>query len=469
MQSKNPDRALFGPRSFYAEALRIVIPVMLQQLITSMISLVDNFMVAGLGDAKMAGVNVANQINFVYLVVVNTACIAGGIYLSQHRGAKDEEGMRQAFRFKLILATAISAIHLCLCLAMPELLIGLMLGGNREGDEIIREGAHFLRLSALGSLPFALSAAIGSSFRDVGKTRPPLAISSTAAVLATVLNWLLIYGKLGLPRLEVEGAALATVTARCLEAFLFIAWTARSRPAFAFGPRRILAVDRALFRSMLAKSAAMFFSETAWVISETIITAIYNGRGGAETVAGMAAGWTVANLFFLVFPAIHTATGVLVGATLGAGRLEEARCKGRWILAGSAVFGLAAGLVAVSSTAIVPLVFSNLSMAARGVTVGLIVVIGCYLPLWALLNGQFALSRAGGDTAMGVWVDVGVTYVVFIPAAFMLSTWTSLGPVALFAVAKISDIPKALVAYWWLRKGHWVKNLSREGMEGAKE
>jgi Na+-driven multidrug efflux pump len=82
------------------------------------------------------------------------------------------------------------------------------------------------------------------------------------------------------------------------------------------------------------------------------------------------------------------------------------------------------------------------------------------LPLWALLNGQFALSRAGGDTAMGVWVDVGVTYLVFIPLAFALAGFTAMGPVVLFATAKISDIPKALVAGWWLAKGRWIRNLA---------
>lgn len=459
--TKAPRGRLFGPPSFYGEALGIVVPVMLQQLITSMISLVDNFMVAGLGDAKMAGVNVANQINFVWLVVVNTACMAGGIYLAQHRGAKNPGGMRQAFRFKLILTLGISGLHLLLCLVFPEALISLMLGGNSQGADIVREGALFLRLSALGSLPFAVSASIASSFRDVGRTKVPLAVSSVAALLATGLNWLLIYGRLGLPRLEVEGAALATVIARLVECLAFLFWLARLRPDFLFKPARLLAIDRGLFGEMLGRSGAMFFSETAWVVSETIITAIYNGRGGAETVAGMAAGWTVANIFFLVFPAIHTATAVLVGSTLGAGRLEEARARGRWILSGSFVFGAAAGIVALLSTAIVGLVFGNLSPAARSITVGLITVIGSYLPLWALLNGQFALSRSGGDTAMGVWVDVGVTYLVFIPLAFALARFTGMGPVLLFATAKLSDFPKAAVAQWWLNKERWIRNLAR--------
>jgi len=113
-------RPLFGPASFYREVLAVAIPVMAQQAIQSMVSLIDNFMVAGLGDAKMAGVNVANQVNFVYLVIMMTVSGAGGIYMSQFRGAKDEEGMRQAYRFKAIMTMGVSALYFALCQTMPK-------------------------------------------------------------------------------------------------------------------------------------------------------------------------------------------------------------------------------------------------------------------------------------------------------------------------------------------------------------
>jgi len=333
---------LLGPATFYREALAIVVPVMLQTLITGLVSLVDNFMVAALGDAKMAGVNVANQINFIYMVLVNTVCMAGGIYLSQHRGAGDEEGMKQAFRFKLVMATLISAIHFAICMIFPEALLRMMLGGNPEGDAIVAEGARYLRAVAFTFIPIGFSSAMATSFRDIGVTKVPLLVSTAAALVNTFFNWVLIYGNLGAPRLEVTGAAIATVIARVVEVAAFAAMIARRRPAFAFHPRRALAIDRGLFGAILSRSGMMLFSETAWVISETIITALYNGRGGAETVAGMAAGWTVANLIFLVFPAIHAATGVIVGSTLGAGKLDEGRLKARWIMSGSIFFGAAA-------------------------------------------------------------------------------------------------------------------------------
>ena len=450
----------FGPRAFYKAALGIVVPVMLQAVITSLISLIDNFMVAGLGDVKMAAVNVANQINFVYIVVVNTACMAGGIFLSQHRGAGDEEGMRQSLRFKLMGALAFAAIHSALCLLFPETIIRIMLGGNKQGEAIVQEGVRFLRLVTPSFVPIAVASAVASSYRDVAKTKTPLVISSVAAALCTLLNWVLIYGQLGAPRMEVAGAAIATDIARLFEAAAFIAVAAIGKPAFSFRMRAFFRIDVRLFKEVFRRSAMMLFSETAWVLSETVITAIYNGRGGAETVAGMAAGWTIANIFFMAFGAVITATTVIVGSTLGADKLDEAREKGRWILYGAFIFGLAVGCVAALSTFLIPIVFGNLSPEARAVTKGLVLVIAAYIPVWTLLNAQFALSRSGGDTAMGVWVDVGVTYAVFLPIAFALSAWTDLGPVALFAIAKVTDIGKAAVAFWWLAKEKWVKNLA---------
>jgi len=451
---------LFGPWNFYREALALAIPVMLQSLITGLVSLVDNFMVAGLGDAKMAGVNIANQINFVFMVIITVVSMAGGIFLSQHRGAKNAEGMVQSFRFKLVMGSIVSALYFALCQLAPESLLSLMVARDAQGAAIVAEGARYMRAVSFSFIPMALSSSVGSSFRDIGEPKIPLLVSTGAAIANTIGNWFLIYGNAGAPRLEVVGAAIATVIARLLEMGAFFIVLEARKPAFRFHLRTILRLDRAFFGEVLSRSSMMFFSETAWVVSETIITALYNRRGGAETVAGMAAGWSVANLLFLVFPAIQTSTNVIVGSTLGAGKLDEGRSKARWIMAGSIVFGIGALLAALVSTAAVPLVFGNLSDAAQRVTRSIIVVIGIYLPLWCLLNAQFGVARAGGDTLMGVLVDVGVTYLVFIPAAFAISRLTVWGPVALFGIAKLSDIPKTLVAAWWLKKERWVRNLT---------
>ncbi|MBU0936805.1 MAG: MATE family efflux transporter [Spirochaetes bacterium] len=451
----------FGPASFYRAALAVALPVMAQQLIQSLVSLIDNFMVAGLGDAKMASVNVANQVNFIFFVLMFTLSGAGGVYMSQYNGAKDKEGMQQAFRFKAITTLFISTLFLLLCQIFPEHLIGIMTIGNSARDELIAVGAVYMRTVSWFFIPMALSQSIGSAFREIGRPKAPLVISVCATLLNTFLNWVLIYGNLGAPRLEVLGAAWATNIARAAELIAFMVYVRYKKPAFYVSLFRLLDARWKLFGEILRKSGLMVLSEATWVVSETVLAALYNGRGGAEIVAGMGAGWAIANIFFLIFTGIHVSTGVIVGGALGGDRLDEARDKARWMQSGSIVAGAFLGLLQMASLLLIPIVFANLTAEALLVTRGLLVVISIYLPLWSLLNAQFAVSRSGGDMMMGVVVDVGVTYVVFIPGAFALALLTPIGPVLLFAILKLSDFLKFAVARFWLKKELWVVNLAK--------
>ena len=437
-------------------------PVMLQQLIMSMVSLIDNFMVAGLGDISMAAVNVGNQINFIYLVTVNTVCGAGGIYLAQFRGAGDAEGMKHAYRFKVIFSCSVSAVYGILCWTIPERMLGLMTIGNAVQEEIIAIGAGYLRRTVFTLFPIAIACSVGTAFREIGLPKVPLAISAAATLVNTAGNWVLIYGNLGAPRLEVSGAAIATIIARCFEAAVFIVYVYKRKAPFFVGLKSVFHINKQLIREILAKSGMIFLSEASWISSETILIALYNGRGGAEVVAGMAAGWTIANIFFLLFGGIWTTAAVVVGGTLGAGKLDEAKNKATWIKSGAVVAGcIVAVFGTAAATLLVPLVFGNLTAAARSIGLGLVYVIVAYLPLWCLLNAMFAISRSGGDAAMGMYTDLSVNSVLFVPGCFILALNTSLDPVKMFAILKTTDIIKVFVARYFLNKERWVRNLTK--------
>ncbi|GHV38677.1 MATE family efflux transporter [Spirochaetia bacterium] len=455
-----------GPLSFYREALSIALPVMLQQLIMSMVSLIDNFMVAGLGDISMAAVNVSNQLNFIYIVIINAVCGAGGIYIAQFRGAGDTEGMRHAYRFKVIFGAAVSVVYFTLCWTIPEQMLEMMIRGNAAGKEILSIGAKYLRLSSFTLLPMALSSAIGSSFREIGRPKIPLFISAAATLVNTIGNWFLIYGNLGAPRLEVTGAAIATIIARLFElaAFLVYVHTAGAEKAPFFAKfSTLFKIKGALVRKILAKSGMMFLSELSWVSSETIMVALYNSRGGAEVVAGMAAGWTMANLFLILFGGIWAATAVVIGGALGAGRLEEAKQRAEWIKSGTLVLSCVVAVLGFGIVKLlIPLVFSNLTPQARGISLGMVSIILLYLPLWSLLNAQFAITRSGGDAAAGMYTDVSINTFLFIPGAFILAFRTSLGPIPMFAILKLTDILKYFVIRYFYKKERWVKNLTNE-------
>ena len=453
-------KGFFGPSAFYKSALAIAVPIMLQQLIQSLVSLVDNFMVAGLGDICMSGVNVAGQVLFVFMVFLNAICMSGGIFMTQFFGAKDMSGMQQAFRFKLAMGLAAFIPYYLVCLVFPRQVLSLMLIGNTQAELILDEAVQYIRIMFWMGIPMTFSVCIASSMRDLGNVRTPLVITVIATLINALFNWLLIYGNLGFPQMGVRGAAWATVIARTVEFVIFSAVYLREKPLFAVRLADVYKIDGKLFRNIFKKSLLVLFCEMVWVFSETITTALYNGRGGADVVSGMSSSFAVANLYFVAFGGVYSATGVILGKTLGEGKLEKARQEKTWLLSGSAVFGAAMTVFGLTTTLIVPLVFGKLSDSAIAICRSMVAMMSLLMPAWVYMNTQQAVARAGGDTKMGAYTDAGLTLFVMLPMVFLLAMYTDVGPVALYCGVKLVDIIKLVVFHFWLKKERWLKNLT---------
>ena len=459
-------KTYWGSPGFYRKALAIAVPVMLQALVQNLVSLVDNFMVSGLGDVKMSGVNVSNQVLFVFMIALMTLSSAGAIFMSQFNGANDREGMKQAFLFKFHAGLFLTAIVTGLAIFLPRQILTLLVNTNSQREAVLEQGRAYISIILFTFVPMTLSIVIGSSLREIGKVHAPLYISVSAALVNTFLNWVFIYGNLGAPRLEVRGAALATVIARGYEMIVFIIYINRTKPPFYVRLRELYRVNMRVFVIILQKSGFIALSEMSWVLTETTMTAVFNGRGGAEIISGMAAGWAIANIFFLVFQGLHTSIGVIVGGTLGKNELDQARHEARWLRSGAIVAGTVVAMIESFSVLLIPIVFGNLSPGAQLITRNMLWVIAIYMPLWSYLNAQFATARAGGDAVMGVWVDVSVNIFLFLPAIFILAVLTNLGPIALYALVKITDFVKVGIAAWQLRTERWVKNMTGEHLRG---
>ena len=449
-----------GPVHFYKRLILIALPVMGQMLIQNFVSLIDNFMVAGLGDVKMSGVNIASQFVQIFMVLINAFCISGGIFMSQYLGSKNKEGMRQVFRYKIIV-TFIAGVIIAVVYSLNlRGILALMVHGNSQSEEIIVEGIAYMKLIAWTFVPIALSNAMASSLREIGKVKAPLLISVSATIVNTFFNWIFIYGNLGMPRLEVRGAAIATIIARVFETVVYAVFIIKTKPDFYSHLKDILKVKLSLVWTILKKSGMIIVPEMTWIISETITTALYNSRGGAEIVSGMAAGFAISNLFFIAFSGLHTSIGVVLGSTLGANKLDEARQQKNWLLNGSIIFGLVMGLIGAATIFLIPIVYANLSDRSQEVTRNLVLVTACYMPVWLYINAQFAISRTGGDTLLGFIVDMTTITTLVIPGMFALAYLTTLGPVTMYAIIKLTDFVKITVAHFWLKKERWVRNLT---------
>ena len=458
-------RNIFGDASFYKSVLKISVPIMLQQLIQNMVSLIDNFMVSGLGDVSMSGVNVAGQILFIFMVFLNTICMSGGIFLTQFFGAKDKEGMKQAFIFKLFMGISAFIPYMLVCRVFPRQILSLLLIGNTQAPFILDEAVKYIRIMFWMGLPMTISVCIATSLRDMGRVKAPLVVTIVATLTNTVFNYILIYGHFGFPALGVRGAAFATVIARCVEFVIFVGIYIKVKPDYAVHIKDGIKINLKLFGEILKKGALMLFCEMTWVMSETVNTAIFNGRGGAEVVSGMASSFAIANLFFIAFGGIYSATSVIIGKTLGEGRLEEARKQKSWLLSGALIFGCVMMIVGFGTTAIVPVVFGRLSAGAVAICRTMVVVLSLFMPAWVYINAQQAVARAGGDTKMGAYGDAAITLVVLIPMILILGKYTDIGPIQLFVCIKLVDFIKITIFHFWLKKEDWLKNLAEERTE----
>lgn len=448
----------FGSWSFYKEALAIGIPVMLQALIQSLVSLIDSFMVAGLGDVKMSGVNISGQICFIFMVMQNMICASGGIFLTQYFGAKQREGMRQSVAFKVVASLSTCIFYFLATFVFTRPVLSLMVIGNSQADLILDEGQKYMYLMGFIGIQMMISSILSSSYREIGRVRVILVITLIAAGSNAFLNWVLIYGHLGMPRLEVEGAAYATIIAKTVEMLLLIGYTIKERPEFiSFSVFK--RIDWALFGRILKKGSLLIISQMMWVLSESFTAAIYNGRGNAAVVSGMAASFSIANLFFISFDGITTATGVLIGKSLGRNELDDARKEKTWMLSAAIIFGCIMCLVGVVTVLLVPVVFGNLSIDAQNICRAMLLLMALFMPLWTFVNTQLAVCRAGGDTKVGFFVDGGTT-AVMIPMLLILAFFTNASPVMMYFGVKALDVGKIIVATHEMKKERWVVNLS---------
>jgi len=333
-----------------------------------------------------------------------------------------------------------------------------MVIGNSQADLILDQGQEYMFLMGFVGLQSIISFIIASSYREIGEVKVPLIISVTATLVNTFFNWGLIYGNLGMPRLEVKGAAYATIIAKTVEMVLFIGYAIKDKPDFV-NLAILKRLDFKLFGEILKKGSLIILSQMMWIMSETVSSAVFNGRGGADVVSGMAASFAIFNLIITALNGITTATSVIIGQSLGNNQLEQAKKEKVWMLSGAIVVGLVMCLLSFCTTALVPIVFVSLSLDAQRISKSMLIVMALLMPLWTYINAQLAVSRAGGDTRACMYVD-GVNTLIMIPVLFLMAEFTSWSPIIMYLVVKLLDVGKIVIAHISLKKERWVVNLS---------
>lgn len=454
-------RRLAGDRQFYKRVLAISVPIMIQHGITTFVSLLDNIMVGQIGTNQMSGVAIVNQLIFVFNICIFGGVSGAGIFGAQFYGSGDHGGVRNTFRFKLIICALLTSLGLFLFLNNGDFLIDLYLHGDKTQAALETAGyaQEYLLIMIIGLIPFAIEQAYAGTLRETGETVLPMIAGICAVFVNLSLNYLLIFGKLGFPVLGVSGAALATVIARFVEMSIIVIWTHTHalKNKFIVGAYRKFSIPVGLSKDIIIKGTPLMLNEALWASAQSVLMQCYSVRG-LEVIAGFNINSTIGNFFNIAFIALGGAVAVIVGQLLGAGKMDEAKSTAWRLLFFSVVSCIVMGLIMSLFAPFFPQIY-NTSEEVRNLSTRFILISAVALPIHGFLHSTYFTLRAGGKTLITFLFDSVFAWCVSIPLAYLLSRHTQLPIVPLYFIVQMAELLKCILGVYLLKKGNWTQNI----------
>ena len=455
-------RKFIGDKAFYRVVLAIAVPIMIQNGITNFVGLLDNIMIGQIGTEQMSGVAIVNQLFFVYNLCLFGGVSGAGIFTAQYFGQKNEEGIRQTVRFKIWMVIVITALTVALFLTSGSTLIELYLQGEGTAESAastLYYGEQYLWIMLIGLPPFMMVQVYASTLRECGQTVLPMKAGVVAVFVNLILNYILIYGKFGFPTLGVQGAALATIISRYVEAAIVLIHTHRHKTEnpFVNGLYASLKVPGALTGKILVKGSPLLFNETLWAAGMAMLAQCYSVRG-LNVVAALNISNTINNVFNIVFIALGDSVAIIVGQLLGAGKMAEARDTDNKMIAFSVFCCTCVAAVMLLMAPFFPMLY-NTNAEARELAKYFIMITAIFMPQNAFLHASYFTLRSGGKTIITFLFDSVFIWCISVTIAFTLSHFTTLPVIAIYTLVQIGDWIKCLIGFILVKKGVWLQNI----------
>lgn len=444
-------------KKFYKQAAALAIPIALQNLLTSCASLIDTAMVVVLGDNATAALGVAVRWAFLLNVVCFGFCSGSATLISQYWGAGDKENIRRTYGQALMLSMSVVLVFTCLLMFFPQLLMRIF----TSDPVIINLSADYARIYSVGVIFIVFSQITCAALKATARVYVPLISSASAVVVNTFLNYCLINGNFGFPRLEIKGAAIATVIGSAVQAIIVLLFVIFGRTDISTSLKNIFKIDKALTQKYLKVSTPVIFNEGLWAIGTNIYVMVL-ARQGTEYYSGYTIFETVQQLFFVFFVGICHACAVMVGASVGRGEYDIAYKNAKRFVIMTPLTGLILGIISIILRNPILSLMPIETELAKTTASTLLLFYGCWLVIrmiqYTLICGVF---RAGGDTKTGFKFDVFSLYCISIPAVVLAGFVFNVPFVFIVAIMFVAeDAPKAILCIRHFKSRKWIIKLT---------
>ncbi len=449
--------APYHDREYFDNMRKIALPIILQQLMFSGLNMLGVMFVGQKGETSVAAVGLAGQIAFL-LNLVHFGIVSGAaMFTAQFWGKQDIPNLRRVLGLCLMFAISASAVFFSIAQFAPEWFLRIY----TKDDAVIRLGAGYVRIFSWTFLFMAVSASYVLVMRSTGNVKTPTFIGVSALLLNTLLSYALIFGRFGLPEIGIQGVAIAAVIARALECGVLLSVTYALKLPVAASIKELTDFDLAFVSRVIKPMLPVILNELFWSLGITTYNIIY-GRMGTESIATINIVSSIEQMAFVIFMGVGSATSVLVGNRIGAGKEDEA-----FVYAGRSLgFGVAGGILTGIFLQIIKAPILSLYNVSPEVLQNANYVINVVsVFLWVRVNNMtivVGVLRAGGDTKFSMFLDGIIIWIVGVPLA-ALGAYVFHFPVYfVYLCAMSEEATKWLLGMWRYRSRKWIHNLANQ-------
>lgn len=444
-----------GNREFLGNMLKIALPIIIQNLITSSLNMADTIMVGKLGEVEIASVGIANQYFFFFTMILIGICAGCSVFISQYWGKKDYSNIKRIFGLGLISVLFVAIVFMIIGFVNSEGIISLF---NKD-SRVIDLGGKYLYIVSFSYIFTAVTFIYGFSLRSIGNTVAPLIVNILALLCNVILNYILIFGKLGAPALGVEGAALATLIARVIEAIVLVFMVYKEKGVFAASLSELKDINARFFRKSYSIILPVLLNDVLWAMASLIYSVVY-GRMGTGATATIQIANTVSNMFMVVTFGMANASSIMIGNSIGEGNEDQTIDNAKRFLWVSLFAGMILGLALALSSPFILNLF-NVSDEVRSSTLIILYIISfIFIIRFMGIVIIVGILRGAGDAKRSLIIEGSTMWLIGVPLTILGAFLFKLPIHLVYALAILEEVTKLILGLFRLKSRRWINNIT---------
>jgi len=447
-------KKILKDKHFLSTIIALVIPITLQNLISSSLNMVDNLMIGKLGESAIAAVGLVNQYFFVYTLAVLGINAGASIFIAQFWGKKDIPNIRKMIGLDMVLSIFVSILFSIIVWISPEAIVKIF----TKNPEVIALGAEYIKFVSITFIFSAITQVYSTSLRSIGIANPPMYGSLIGVLTNAFLNWVLIFGYLGFPAMGVKGAAIATSIARFVEMIFIIISAHTTNDVIPAKLNEIFGFNFEFIKIYFRTSYSVILNELIWSLGLSAYSIIY-AKIGIREVASMQIATTINNMFMVLSIGVATAASIMIGNRIGEDKEELAIDYAVKLGILTPMIGLASGVALWIASPHIVSIF-NINKDTVEMTIVVLRIMAVFAPLRffnvLMIVGVF---RGGGDTTYSMLVQLGTVWFFAIPAGYIGAVVFNLSLSEVFFIICLEEVVKIGFELKRLHSKKWIKNI----------